>query len=75
MGFYYDYYFPNKEQPEFVVYKIQEGYKFIFFDTNGNEEHNFFINEDIIEKTYAATGYVGKEANAIEIFRKFMRFK
>lgn len=73
MSLTFDYYYPSKENPEFMVSSITDGYKFTMFDDQGNHEQSFSIGSDIVDKSFAATGYEGKEGMAIEKFRKWLR--
>lgn len=68
-GSYID--FPNSEKKEFSVSSVEDGYKFVFYNEKGEEDGAFSINGETTEHLYAATGYTGKEAEAIETFRKY----
>lgn len=70
MQFKFDYCYPNKENPEFVVYQIDESYQFIVYDASGNEESKFIISISVLKNKHQATGHIGNEGKAIENFRK-----
>ncbi len=78
MAWHFDYYYPDKEKPEFMVSVITAGYQFTFYDKDGNEEKQlgFSIAAYIVEDRKMATGYQGRQGSAIENFRDFLfRFK
>lgn len=68
MGFQFDFYYPTKENPDFTVMAIENGYKFTI--TNGEV---FSIDSHTVNMLNAATGYEGEKAEAIEHFRDFIR--
>ena len=75
MSIHSEFYYPTQETPEFIVSPIQNGYSFAFFDEIGNQASSFSISSKIIETSQTATGHVGKEGDAIEIFRKYLANK
>ncbi len=60
----------SMDRVQFLVNKIEDGYRFVLFNELGNESSYFSINEKIIDEDGMATGYDGNEGVAIEIFRK-----
>ncbi|HVT84282.1 MAG TPA: hypothetical protein VHD35_03725 [Chitinophagaceae bacterium] len=71
MAFTFTYNYPDNNMPQITVESIEEGYKFRLCKEDGTETNTFSISKDIIHNLQAATGYDGKEADAIEKFRKF----
>lgn len=68
MGFHFDYYYPTKENPEFIVTSIDGGYKFHLADGEA-----FSIDTQTVHMLQAATGHQGKAGEAVEHFRDFIR--
>ena len=64
--------FPDDQDPEYRVESIEGGYKFVF---TKDDTLSFSIGEEVIEKTSMATGYEGKQGEAIETFRAYGKDK
>lgn len=75
MAFRFVYQYPEGVvNPEFSVFKITEGYQFVFFKENGTVNNRISIDSKTI-KNNTVTLYVGNVAKAIELFRDFLNKK
>jgi hypothetical protein len=73
MKFYFDFYYPNKEKPQFMVSTIADDYKFQFFDNNGEKSSSISLTKEIVENSsIIGGGYTGRQGDAVGIFRQFL---
>jgi hypothetical protein len=73
MSFYFDFYYPSKENPQFTVSPTDEGRSYMFTLYNGGKiESAFSVNADLIH-SFQATGHTGKDAEAIAKFGRFLK--